>query len=289
MDESEGTHGPVSEQVIAALFEKHHGPEAYSPRTGRLPNWYTDGMQHFYEIYNGKILSTLGYIDNGNYYILGGAFVNDDWKRESGYFGQPFMKLMNVREADLKANLPKIAGFKYTGPITPDRNQETYIEMMSKFYNIEPMDTKGIPEEMIGNFIQRYPGAWGIRKDVYNSEDMAKALWDWHSSTWWDIVKNTKQISETGIKTRLGTKPLTITDDGDCCEKFRPELEGFASAFLHKNIWKEWLNMTCEEIRTVAEGLEEWRFRPMHQYPGMKMGGDIVHNIMNKWRECENG
>tara|TARA_Y100001963_G_scaffold157202_1_gene252750 strand:- start:487 stop:822 length:336 start_codon:yes stop_codon:yes gene_type:complete len=109
-------------------------------------------------------------------------------------------------------------------------------------------------------------------------------------SSWQGILKDVKQIQSTGIRTKLGTTPLTMgdEDDDDCCEKFRPELEGFASAFLQKDIWKEWLNMNCEEIRTVAEGLEEWRFRPMHQYPGMKMGGDIVHSIMNKWRECEN-
>ena len=39
-------------------------------------------------------------------------------------------------------------------------------------------------------------------------------------NNWKSILKNTKQISQTGIKTKLGTKPLTISDndDEDCCE-----------------------------------------------------------------------
>ena len=280
MNESDGVHGPVNEEVIASLFEKHHGPKVYQVRTGRIPEWYTTGFQYFYEIYNGKILSTLGYIDNGNYYILGGAFVYTKWKQESGYFGQPFMKLMNAREGDLKTNLPKIAGFKYTGPVTPDRNQETYIEMMGKFYNIEPMDTKGIPEEMVDNFRQRYPGAWGIRKDAYNSENMAKALWDWNSSTWWDVIKNTKQISGTGIKTKLGTKPLTISDDNedDCCEE---ALEKFVDLYPDVMSIRKW---TCERLRRFLGQKLDWE----------EVAEDYLifinkeRQILKEWEECEN-
>ena len=37
---------------------------------------------------------------------------------------------------------------------------------------------------------------------------------------WFDILKESRQISSTGIKTKLGTKPLTITEDkeDECCE-----------------------------------------------------------------------
>ena len=225
MDESEGIHGPVSEQVIASLFEKHHGPNVYTMREGRIPSWYTDNMQYFYEIYKGKILSTLGYIDKETYYILGGAFVYDKWKKDSGYFGRPFTKLMGIRETELKKDLPKIAGFKYTGPVTPDRNQETYIEMMSQYYDIDPVDTKGIPEDMIDNFSKRYPKAWGIRinGDSDSLERMAKGLSDWFSSSWWDVVKVQVLDTSTGIQTI--NEPMI--EDKDCYNKLMQKMDSW--------------------------------------------------------------
>ena len=225
MDESEGIHGPVSEQAIASLFEKHHGPNVYNMREGRIPSWYTDNMRYFYEIYKGKILSTLGYIDKETYYILGGAFVYDEWKKDSGYFGRPFTKLMGIRETELKKDLPKIAGFKYTGPVTPDRNQETYVEMMSQYYNIDPVDTKGIPEDMIDNFSNRYPKAWGIRinGDSDSLERMAKGLSDWFSSSWWDVVKVQVLDTSTGIQTI--NEPMI--EDKDCYNKLMQKMDSW--------------------------------------------------------------
>lgn len=225
MDESEGIHGPVSEQAIASLFEKHHGPNVYNMREGRIPSWYTDNMRYFYEIYKGKILSTLGYIDKETYYILGGAFVYDEWKKDSGYFGRPFTKLMSIRETELKKDLPKIAGFKYTGPVTPDRNQETYVEMMSQYYDIDPVDTKGIPEDMIDNFSNRYPKAWGIRinGDSDSLERMAKGLSDWFSSSWWDVVKVQVLDTSTGIQTI--NEPMI--EDKDCYNKLMQKMDSW--------------------------------------------------------------
>ena len=225
MDESEGIHGPVSEQVIASLFEKHHGPNVYNMREGRIPSWYTDNMQYFYEIYKGKILSTLGYIDKQTYYILGGAFVYGKWKKDSGYFGKPLNKLMGLRETKLKRDLPKIAGFKYTGPVTPDRNQETYVEMMSQYYDIDPVDTKGIPEDMVDNFSNRYPNAWGVRinGDSDSLERMAKGLSDWFSSSWWDVVKVQVLDTSTGIQSI--NEPMI--EDKDCYNKLMQKMESW--------------------------------------------------------------
>ena len=225
MDESEGIHGPVSEQVIASLFEKHHGPNVYNMREGRIPSWYTDNMQYFYEIYKGKILSTLGYIDKLTYYILGGAFVYGKWKNDSGYFGKPLNKLMGLRETKLKRDLPKIAGFKYTGPVTPDRNQETYVEMMSQYYDIDPVDTKGIPEDMVDNFSNRYPNAWGVRinGDSDSLERMAKGLSDWFSSSWWDVVKVQVLDTSTGIQSI--NEPMI--EDKDCYNKLMQKMESW--------------------------------------------------------------
>ena len=246
MDESEGIHGPVSEQVIASLFEKHHGPNVYTMREGRIPSWYTDNMQYFYEIYKGKILSTLGYIDKQTYYILGGAFVYDEWKKDSGYFGRPFTKLMGMRETKLKKDLPKIAGFKYSGPVTPNRNQETYVEMMSQYYNIDPVDTKGIPEDMIDNFSNRYPKAWGIRinGDSDSLERMAKGLSDWFSSSWWDVVKVQVLDTSTGIQTI--NEPMI--EDKDCYNKLMQKIESWFSnpKLVSLEIEEFWLDNVVE-------------------------------------------
>ena len=38
----------------------------------------------------------------------------------------------------------------------------------------------------------------------------------------------------------------------------------------------------------MAEQTEEFRHQKMHINPSMKMAGDVVHSIMNKWRDCEN-
>ena len=246
MTESEGIHGPGSEQVIASLFEKHHGPNVYNMREGRIPSWYTDNMQYFYEIYKGKILSTLGYIDKQTYYILGGAFVYSKWKKDSGYFGKPFTKLMGMRETKLKRDLPKIAGFKYSGPVTPDRNQETYIEMMSQYYDIDPVDTKGIPEDMVDNFSKRYPNAWGIRRNGNSDslERMAKGLSDWFSSSWWDVVKVQVLDTSTGIQTI--NEPMI--EDKDCYNKLMQKIESWFSnpKIVSLKIDKDYLDNVIE-------------------------------------------
>ena len=41
--------------------------------------------------------------------------------------------------------------------------------------------------------------------------------------TWFSILKESRQITDTGIKTKIGTRPLTISnnddDDNECCEE----------------------------------------------------------------------
>ena len=36
---------------------------------------------------------------------------------------------------------------------------------------------------------------------------------------WFDVLKESRLTSQTGIKTKLGTNPLTMGDDDDCCEQ----------------------------------------------------------------------
>lgn len=186
----DGTDGPVSEKVISEMFRIHHGPNSYNMRKGRLPAWYTKNMKYFYFVFGGKIMSATGYIEHPNYIILGGSYTHEPWRKESEFWGSPINKVFQAREPYLK-NKPKIAGLKYTGKVTPKNNQKTWIEHMRKFYDIEPMDSKGIPDEMIDNFEKRYPGAWGIRKDSIDVEKMAKAM-DSFSNDWWDLLKATR-------------------------------------------------------------------------------------------------
>ncbi len=101
---------------------------------------------------------------------------------------------------------------------------------------------------------------------------------------WKDILK--VQVLDTS--TGLSTISEPMIEDKNCCEKFRPELEGFASAFLKKYVWEEWKEADCEKLKQMAEQTEEFRHQKMHINPSMKMAGDVVHSIMNKWRDCEN-
>ena len=47
---------------------------------------------------------------------------------------------------------------------------------------------------------------------------------------WFSILKESRQIADVGIKTKLGTRPLTISDndeDDNCCEKAFEEFSNF--------------------------------------------------------------
>ena len=285
MDESDGVYGPVDEEVIASLFEKHHGPEAYPKRTGRLPNWYTDNMKYVYFIFGGKIMSVSGWIDNQTYYILGGTFVNDDWKNETEYFGNPMYKVTNERESNLNKNLPMIAGFRYTGPVSPERNQETWVEKMKEFYDIEPMDTKGIPEEMIGNFMRRYPGAWGIRKNSVDMEKMSKALWEWNTPTWWDVVK--VQVLDTVTDLNVNMAPMTedkVEDEPNfpCCEKAREQ----AISLMQKLGGSKYLQESKRMSEIYLKDLDcEDLFWTLDEYKksSPRAGWEIIIDL---WQKC---
>ena len=64
---------------------------------------------------------------------------------------------------------------------------------------------------------------------------------------WFTVLKDAKQISSTGVKTKLGTKPLTITDDEDrfpCCEEAREKALQIID-FREKNFIKE---ANCEDL-----------------------------------------
>jgi len=105
-------------------------------------------------------------------------------------------------------------------------------------------------------------------------------------SNWKNVLK--VQVLDNLTDLNIDMEPMTEDKKNDCCGKFRSQLEGAASAYLRKDVWKEWKSATCDEIKTWAEACEDWRHVKMHIDPVMKMAGDVFHSIMNKWRDCEN-
>ena len=63
-------------------------------------------------------------------------------------------------------------------------------------------------------------------------------------NNWWDLLKASQQIASTGIRTKLGTTPLTMGDEDDCCEKLRDEVLG---------IMREWVELGDESTREWDE------------------------------------
>ena len=63
-------------------------------------------------------------------------------------------------------------------------------------------------------------------------------------NNWWDLLKASQQIASTGIRTKLGTTPLTMGDEDDCCEKLRDEVLG---------IMREWIELGDESTREWDE------------------------------------
>jgi len=315
MDESEGTHGPVDEEVIASLFEKHHGSGVYELRTSTLPDWYTRGFQYFYLIYEGKILSVIGYSDWGDYVVLGGGKTHNPWKKKSNYFGSPIEKVIMARQPYIRGK-PAIAGFS---------NFPGWQERMEKAgWKMKPIDDYGIDPKMVDNFRDYYGSdsekTWGIRISDYDIENMVKAYEDFDSS-WWNVLKNldrygeprmktessqTSRTTNEGIRTKLGTTPLTMGDEDDCCEKLRDEVLGIMREWveLGDESTREWdedqynnmerafdsAQTSCDEIVEYLEfslkydiGVEE------HEYTHMLISKNEMKEAINNYYKCSFG
>ena len=103
---------------------------------------------------------------------------------------------------------------------------------------------------------------------------------------WEDILKVQETLTDVGFDYDLPEE--VEPKDNKCCEKMRPALLGFASAFLKKYVREMWKEADCETLRKYAEETEEWRHAKMHINPSLKMAGDVCHSYMKTWRECEN-
>ena len=92
---------------------------------------------------------------------------------------------------------------------------------------IEKVKLDWFTKDMIDNFSNRYPKAWGIRinGDSDSLERMAKGLSDWFSSSWWDVVKVQVLDTSTGIQTI--NEPMI--EDKDCYNKLMQKIESWFS------------------------------------------------------------
>ena len=304
MDESDGTHGPVDEGVIASLFEKHHGPKVYTIRQGNLPEWYTKGFKYFYFIYEGKILSVLGYSNWGNYNVLGGGFTHRPWKQETNYFGSPIEKVMIARQPYITGK-PAIAGFS-DSPGWQKRMVEAGWEM-------EPIDTYGIDLEMVDNFREHYGEqsnkTWGIRVQEYDIERMAKAYEDFNSS-WWIVLKLQRHANpelqqipvikpefDNTIDFELPERVERKKTPEECCELFRPHFRQWAERWWVKASWDSFDNKDCEYLYQAAENIIKYNLRGLGtsslasntwgitQYIAARQ----MQYIKDQWDLCESG
>ena len=311
MDETEGIHGPVDEEVIASLFEKHHGAGVYRLRTSYLPDWYTRGFQYFYLIYEGKILSVIGYSDMGDYVLLGGGKTHSPWRKKSNYFGSPIEKVIMARQPYIRGK-PAIAGFS---------NFPGWQERMEKAgWKMKPIDDYGIDPWMVNNFRDDYGShpekTWGIRISDYDIENMVKAYEDFDSS-WWNVLKNldrygeprmkteSSQTSRTvneGIRTKLGNTPLTMgNEEEDCCQEAIEKLDllwdelladmGISTPHpkLQFNLTHRWIynKFGCDTLFSHVEDLasEGSSGNYLESSSARKLQVEYAR-ILKEWREC---
>ena len=89
-------------------------------------------------------------------------------------------------------------------------------------------------------------------------------------SDWFTVLKDVKQIQSTGIRTKLGTTPLTMgdEDDDDCCEKAHTDMLNLMdSIYNHHTLSQLFRNgawavkQDLEEIFTVLDERECTKLR----------------------------
>ena len=128
------------------------------PYTREVPAWYDLDRWLIRVTDEGKVVGTIGWREEPEYILLGGLKGRDDL----GHTGNT-RELRVAREERLPSDKPQIAGFD-----AKRGNKKGWIQYNSKTYNINPADTKGVPEELINNLKSKYGDAWGIKK-----------AWDW--------------------------------------------------------------------------------------------------------------
>ena len=157
-------------------------PDMPYERDAELSGWYDLDKWLLRVTDDGKVVGTIGWKEEPEYVLLGGLKGRDDLGHKNNT-----KELTAARQERLPEGKPQLAGFK-----AGRGSQGDWVKTQSRFYNINPTDTKGIPQDVIDKFKQRYGEDWGIKKawdwDIFN-----KTIWpDDELPTWWNIVKLAK-------------------------------------------------------------------------------------------------
>ena len=143
-------------------------------------------------------------------------------------------------------------------------------------------------------------------------------------SNWKSILKESRQISDVGIKTKLGTRPLTISDNGDdeneCCKEAHDAFEEMLSRNFHlkidypleairpwyhtvMNIWtkmqeelgfkenRKWTEENCQKLENIMDYAFDEYFEgfgdsliPQYEYYETT---EKIKSIFDEWDNCE--
>ena len=124
-------------------------------------------------------------------------------------------------------------------------------------------------------------------------------------SDWKDILKESRLTSRTGIRTKLGTTPLTMgdNDDDDCCELAREKfLEEQANYYdilpdnPRRDARENWIlyfeemlaRTDCKTFREILREVGNRHIkRGQNSYEQLK-SSIPYSNTLRFWEECEN-
>ena len=127
---------------------------------------------------------------------------------------------------------------------------------------------------------------------------------------WFDILKESRQIGQSSIKTKIGTRPLTISneDDNDCCEIAREQYQNWMDNGIYTNT--DWAtgssviaHFSCErleheiqmEIEELLRWYDDYDFFDTHienlnfDHPkDLEQEAWNLLDILEEWVRCEN-
>ena len=149
------------------------------PYVRSTPNWYDLDRWLIRVTDEGKVVGTIGWREEPEYVLLGGL----RGRKDLGHLGN-FRNLTAAREERMPSDKPQVAGFR-----TREGSQATWVNKNRETYNINPEDTKGIPEEVIDSLKENYGEDWGIKKawdwDTFNKT----VFYDDPVPKWWSVMK----------------------------------------------------------------------------------------------------
>tara|TARA_R100001163_G_C5003660_1_gene151938 strand:- start:143 stop:559 length:417 start_codon:yes stop_codon:yes gene_type:complete len=112
---------------------------------------------------------------------------------------------------------------------------------------------------------------------------------------WFNILKTSQQISSTGIRTKLGSTPLTMGDenDVDCCEIARGWIKGWTDVNVGKGHFETHefteggtlAEMDCDRLYFMIKKWSEFFWRP--NPADRNFARNWAKDIIKKWDQCE--